>query len=380
MSPARVLLIVSLLTAAPAPAAAAPARSPLQTTIDRQLSHSPSVPGIAARVDAPGLHWAGAAGGIDRAGTRELSPGNSFRIASVTKTFTAAAVLALADRRLVDVDAPISRYLPGSYRTQLRRGGYRPESISVRQLLDHTSGIYDFGTDQDYVQTAIQNLRHRWTATEQIAWAMQHGRPYAPPGREWHYSDTGYVLLARIVESVTGLPQAAAYRDLLRFERIGLTSTWFESLEPAPRTAGPRAHQYFIYPPAGLDIDFYPADPSYDLYGGGGLVSTVADLNRFFRALVEGRIIGRTSLRTMLSLRPSDYGPAGMGIFATSVGRTTCWWNEGFIGVVALYCPERRLAVSLTVNASLNGSDNPHAFTDAVELTTTALALITHNH
>ncbi len=348
----------------------------LQTVLARQFAASPSAPGIAARVDAPGLRWAGAVGSPDRTRAGVLTPDHSFRIASVTKTFTAAAVLALVDRGRVDLDAPISRYLPRPYPHLLRQGKYSPERISVRQLLNHTSGLYDY-VDAEYQDQALSDLTRRWTPMEQIAWAMTHGSPQSAPGQEFHYSDTGYVLLARIVEKATGLPQARAYQRLLRLDRLGLTSTWFETLEPAPVTAGPRSHQYFVDPGAGLDIDTYHADPSFDLYGGGGLVSTVADLTTFYRALFEGRVISRSALRTMLTTAPTGEPSlrAGMGIFRTSIEGSACWWHSGFWGSVALYCPEHKLAVSANTNAATTDRSAPTELDDAIALATT---VITH--
>lgn len=376
-SGALVALTAGLLVATPAQALAAdrPAARMLDRVLARQYALSPKVPGIAARVDAPGLRWAGALGASDRATGSPLAVGDTFRIASVTKTFTAAAVLALVDRRKVGLDAAIAQYLPQPYPRLLRRGGYRPDQITVRQLLTHTSGLYDYATDDRYVQTVLADLQRRWTPAEQVGWAMTQGSPYGGPGDRFRYSDTGYVLLARIVESVTHAPQAVAYRRLLGYDRLGLHSTWFETLEPAPRAAGPRAHQYFIDAGSGLDLDTYAADPSFDLYGGGGLVSSVSDLTRFYRALFDGRVISAPALRAMLTLVPVGHGDsaAGMGIFPGTVAGTTCWWHNGFWGSAVLYCPDHRLAVAVTINAYSTDDSAPGAMTDAAALATAVI-------
>lgn len=345
----------------------------LDSVLAEQFARSPLAPGIVARVDAPGLHWERAVGKADRAAGTPLNVGNTFRIASVTKTFTAAAVLTLVDQRRLTLDATVARYLPSPYLGLLRRGGYDPNLISVRMLLNHTSGLYDYATDDGYRETALADLRRHWTPAEQIGWAMDHGSPYGAPGALFHYSDTGYVLLARIVEAVTGSGQAAAYRRLLRYDRLGLTATWFETLEPVPGGAGARAHQYYVDPAADLDLDTYAADPSFDLYGGGGLVSSVADLNRFYRALLDGRVLSRAALRTMLTLVPTGNGDAaGMGIFPRRIEGMTCWWHNGFLGSAVLYCPQRRLAVAVTVNAFIADRATPSALADAVALATAA--------
>ncbi|ADJ45339.1 beta-lactamase class C [Amycolatopsis mediterranei S699] len=367
--------VVDVLGTAPGSAASGPGTGmpALDSVLAEQFARSPAVPGIAARVDAPGLRWERAVGKADRATGTPLVAGNTFRIASVTKTFTAAAVLTLVDQRRVNLDAAVARYLSPPYLELLRRGGYDPDLITVRMLLDHTSGLYDYATDDSYRETALTDLHRHWLPTEQIGWAMDHGHPYGAPGALFHYSDTGYVLLARIVESVTGTAQAAAYRRLLRYDRLGLTATWFETLEPAPPTAGARAHQYYVDPAADLDLDAYTADPSFDLYGGGGLVSSVADLTRFYRALLDGRVLSRAALRTMLTLVPAADGDgAGMGIFPRRIEGMTCWWHNGFWGSAVLYCPQRRLAVAVTVNAFTADRTTPTALADAVALATAA--------
>ncbi|AEV87093.1 beta-lactamase [Actinoplanes sp. SE50] len=385
----RLLLLASVvaLTAsllAGTPGAAAPAGHSAQATLDSvlaaQYAKSPLVPGIGARVDAPGLHWTAAVGHDDRAAGTPLRTDVTFRIASVTKTFTAAAVLALADRHRLDLDAPVARYLPRPYPQLLRRGGYRPDLITVRHLLAHTSGLYDYGEDAGYQEAVLSDLHRHWTPAEQIRWAMDHGAPYGRPGERYHYADTGYVLLARIIESVTGMAQATAYRHLLPFSRLGLTATWFETLEPAPgHAADRREHQYYIDPTSGTALDAYSADPSFDLYGGGGLVSSLADLDRFYRGLLEGRVISRSSLATMLAVTPGAEGDrAGMGIFSRTLDGVTCWWHNGFWGAAALYCPRYRLAVSVTTGAFVADPEHatPGAITDAAALADAAIGLL----
>jgi len=352
------------------PAAGDGSQQVLHRVLARQFARSPLAPGISARVDAPGLHWAGAMGLADKEAATPLRATDTFRIASVTKTFTAATVLCLVDQGRVRLDAPIASYLPAPYSQILRDGGYDPHAITVRHLLTHTSGLYDYGQDPAYQQAVLADPRHRWTPVEQVTWAMTHGQPVSPPGKEFHYSDTGYVLLARIVEAVTGHRQAVAYRHLLNYRRLGLTATWFETLEPAPRSAPPRAHQYYENPDAGLDIDTYGSDPSFDLYGGGGLISSTADLNRFYRALLSGEIISSRSLSTMLD------ADASMGIFAETFHGMRCWEHEGFWGSLALYCPDRKLAVSVTLNVNAPEATMPSPLDDAVALARAAMKLM----
>jgi D-alanyl-D-alanine carboxypeptidase len=195
--------------------------------------------------------------------------------------------------------------------------------------------------------------RHHWTRPEQVRFAMTHGKAYAPPGEQFHYSDTGYVLLGEIIERTTGRSLASAVRRLLGFEKLGLGRTYLESLEPRPRAAHARAHQYYDR------IDGTRFDPSFDLYGGGGLVSTVDDLARFYRALVHGRVFEQgATLRTMLGRpNPRRVADLGMGIFSNRIGGRSagsCWGHSGFWGATVVHCPASNVTLALTVNQGKN--------------------------
>src|SRR5262249_6096975 len=147
-----------------------------------------------------------------------------------------------------------------------------------------------------FITAVLGGPSHRWTRVEQIQWAVDHGKPLAAPGRVFHYSDTGYILLGDIVERVTGMPLGTAFRNLLGYDRNGLFATWLEIIDPDPWMAGDRAHQYFG------PTDPYGYDPSFDLYGGGGLAAPVREMALFTRALLTQRVYrSPATLRTMLT-------------------------------------------------------------------------------
>jgi D-alanyl-D-alanine carboxypeptidase len=279
-----------------------------------------------------------------------LDPRAGFRIASVTKTFTAAAILRLVESGRVGLDDPISKHLSPATLDVLRQGGYDADTILVRHLLTHTSGLYDYASDPAFVQFVLTHGRHHWTRSEQVRFAMTHGKPYAAPGAEFHYSDTGYVLLGEILERTTGGGLARAYRNLLSFKRLGLADTYLESLEPRPRGAHARTHQYYE------TIDSTAFDPSFDLYGGGGLVSTVDDLARFYRALFHGRLFKKaTTLPMMLGKpNPQSLDDLGMGIFSNQFGGRSCWGHSGFWGTTVVHCPRSDVTLALAVNQGKN--------------------------
>lgn len=338
-------LLVLLPCAASWPARAAGPEA-LQHALEVVFQTTPQSPGMIAAVDQPGVAWSAAVGVRDRATQEPLQTGDTFRIASVTKPFTAAAVLRLVEEKKLRLKDRLDAVLPADQIALLRDDGYRTDRITVRMLLQHTAGLFDYASSDAYLAAVAADFTHRWTRIEQLRFAMEHGDPLAKPGRAFHYSDTGYILLGEIIERVTGLPQAQAYRELLRFDTLGLTSTWFESLEPVPPGAGPRAHQYLG------DSDTVDLDPSHDLYGGGGLVSSVGDQLRFFEALLGGRVLGKRALRQMLRPSSASDGRYGMGIARADAGTAgICWGHDGFWGAATLVCPRRGIAVSVTVNA-----------------------------
>ena len=330
----------------------------LQALVDAAVRDHPNVPAVALAVDAPrlGLAWEGAAGVADPASGEPMTPARPVLVASNTKTFVAAAILRLWELGRLELDDPTADHLPAELLDVLRGDGYDPEAITLRHLLTHTSGLFDHTESPHYAERIIADPLHRWTRAEQVVAAMAWGDPLGAPGELYCYSDTGYVLLGEVVERAAGMPLQAAVRELLGFERLGLSSTWWETLEPRPAGVPERAHQ--------LDGDFdsFAIDPSIDLYGGGGLVATMGDLTRFMRALFTGQVFAKpATLDTMLTTipgagpGPGEAGPKTtpgvyrMGVFVVEEEGLTLYRHTGYWGTVASYSPELDVAVAAAV-------------------------------
>jgi D-alanyl-D-alanine carboxypeptidase len=321
----------------------------MQSILDTFLADHPFVPGVIARVEtASGKTWMGAAGLADTGAGTPMQPEMTFRIASNTKTFTAAAMLRLVEQGHASLDDVLLRYFPATMvdRLNVIDGVSRGREITLRQMLNHSSGMYDWGIDDAYARIGADQPAKRWTPMEQVEFALAHGAPYNPPGDGFHYSDTPFVLVSMIIEQLTGLPLAEAFRSVLGFDRLGMGSTYLESLEPVPPTAGQRVHQY-IGRRDGNDID-----ASFDLFGGGGLISSAADLARFWGALFSGEVFESPStLKAMLTTVPAgDRGESGLGIFRRQFDGTRAWSHSGFWGSFALHVPETGVMVTGVAN------------------------------
>jgi len=321
-------------------------RARIVAALEADVVADPTIPGEAVAIRAPGLDVTAATGLADVDAGIPLTAETPFRVASMTKTLVAAAVLRLVESHEVRLDAPVSEYLSKRTRRILRADGYRPDRITARQLLRHTSGLFDYATSDEYDAVNVDDPGHHWTRREQLRFATRHGDPLGAPGEVFEYSDTGYVLAGEILERATGESLPDAVRDLLHLRRLGLDHTYWEDLEPTPAGSAPRAHQYYD------DYDNITLDASSDLYGGGGLVSTVGDLTRFFRALFHGEVFAkRSTLRTMTKISGAgrDEG-AGMGIFTFDVDGERCFGHRGYWGTQTVHCPRLDLTFARTTN------------------------------
>jgi D-alanyl-D-alanine carboxypeptidase len=265
-----------------------------------------------------------------------------FRIASVTKPFVATVVLQLAGERRLSLDDPVERWLPHA----VPNGG----SITARELLAHTSGLFDYDEDDEWVRARIADPGRDWSPEELVAIAVSHP-PLFAPGAGWSYSNTNYVLLGLVVEAVTGRSLADELQARL-FRPLGLRSTSFPS---GATLDGRYAHGYFVSRPpmpfpTGTLIDVSTIlSPS--AWGAGQIVSNADDLTRFFAALLEGRLLRAPQLAAM----KTDVAASGYGL-GLRIAHTACGTAYGHDGDVPGYrnvvwaSADGRRIVSLMVN------------------------------
>lgn len=329
--------------AVPSPDSIAPA---LQRIADSVIATRPRMPGliVAVQSKAHGRTWSVAAGASDTARRVPLRAEQPVRIASNTKTYVAAAVLRLVEEGTLSLGDPLAKHLPADLEALLRRDGYRTDLITLEQVLSHRAGFNEHPAVPSYVARLRTQPRYEWTRTEQVQWLVDSLAPVGEPGAQFRYSDSGYTLLGAIVERYTGAPLGPAVRRLVGFDRLGLRHTWWETMEPEPVGVAPRAHQYL----GGFDA--YDIHPSFDLYGGGGIVAPMAEMAQFLTALLDGEVLARrATLDTMLAPRSREMSGYGLGIFGTVVRERRGYGHSGFWGTSAMAFPDAGVTIAVAV-------------------------------
>lgn len=353
----------------------------LQSALDDV--HRAGMPGAYAEVRGAGEVWLGAAGVADLDTGCPVTPDMVQRVGSITKTFTAAAILRQVERGRIELDAPIGRYLPR------RVPGERGERVTVRMLLNHTSGFVEYlpfafpslkawPSMLDISPESLDDNRFRhFDRAELIEMGLAGSGGQEPGSTPGAYSNTNYLLLGELLEEVTGkTAEQHITRDVI--ERAGLRHTGFPA---EPQLDGPHSRMYealfgLIEPPR----DYSVYDMSW-VRTGAGMVSTVEDLNRFFRKLFAGEVVSPSSLAEMRRTVPViaqtgervDYG---LGLHAVEIpGHGTFWGHYGTVWgalTMSLISPDggRQLSIALNLarwnELDSAGKPKPHPIDDAL--------------
>ncbi|MBY8887087.1 beta-lactamase family protein [Streptomyces sp. PTM05] len=261
----------------------------------RRLTTVDGAPGALAEVsDGHGGTTVLTSGVADVATGAPMADGSRFRIGSMTKMYVATVVLQLVAEHTVVLDAPIERYLPGV----VRGNGNDGRDITVRQLLQHTSGLPDY-LDYLSLQTVLSQPLAHYSPLDLVKLALAHPPVFAP-GTGWSYSNTDYVLAGLLIEAVTGHPYGEEI-DRRVIEPLGLHDTSVPV--DASAIPGPHPHGY-AEPTASDRIDVSEFNPSV-AYASGAMISSGADMNRFLGALLRGRLLPPAELRAMETTVPT---------------------------------------------------------------------------
>jgi D-alanyl-D-alanine carboxypeptidase len=263
--------------------------------------------GVVAQSTGPRGHRYAAAGVADTTTGDRARPTDAFRTGSTTKTFVATVVLQLVGEGRLSLDDTVEQWLPGVVSGNGNDGG----DITVRQLLQHTSGLFNYTADFPEISSKEGFLADRyttWTAPQLVAIAMRHAPDFAP-GTSWGYSNTNYILAGMIITKVTGKSwQEEVTRRIIR--PLDLRRT----LAPvtSPHIPGRHLKAYSSFG-SGAAIDVTEFNPSA-ADSAGAMISTTADLTRFLTALMNGRLLRPAQLAEMKDTVPTTgFGPIWAG-------------------------------------------------------------------
>lgn len=323
---------------------------PVPEVLDRLVARNNGYGGGVLRIsNGQGVIWQGASGLVAGPDSAPMTVDTPFEVASITKAVTAATVLRLVEMGKLRLDAPLSDVLPPAEVL-----GFDP-TITVSRLLSHTSGLANYWTDGPHDRSGNNAFLRAFLASPDRSWrpaeilAFSRDLPVKRPGSRFHYSDTNYVLLGRIIERATGSPLHRAYRDLI-FDPLGMTNTWL-TYQEGRRGAAP-SHRF----EGSEDLHNVPRQ-SAD-WAGGGLVSTTCDLERFLRGLASGKLFrDQRMLETMREAVPVEEDISyGLGLYRVQLGngQGELWGHDGHGNSFAYYWPQHDITITGTLNQTEN--------------------------
>jgi len=295
------------------------------------------------------FHWKFAFGTTGNE-QRSINKDNPYHIASIGKTFTSLIIAKLYQRYKINYDDPISKYLAPEILKNLfvYKGKDYSKDVLVKQLLNHTSGVADYYEDKSKKTKSIKELiieepDRFWKPEDTIEYTRDHLRTISVPGKKFHYSDTGYNLLGKIIEKITG----RSFHENLHieiFNPLGMVNSYFlyysKPKEKSPHTLAPSyIGKYEVSTFKSLSAD----------WAGGGIISTTEDLLLFHKALVNNTLIKKETFE----LFKKDLGKFGFGMdygygvlflnikkMAFSLSRAyNMWGNFGSIATYMFYNP-----------------------------------------
>ncbi len=357
--------------------AAAPGRlSQLQRDADDLRDDG--VTGVSVRLESPHSVRTVRSGVGDLRTGQPVAKDGYLRIGSTTKTFVATVLLQLVGEGRLSLDDTVDTWLPGL----VRGHGNDGHRVTLRHLLQHTSGLPDYIGDVVPDLSAAGYRVNRWTtytSRQRVALAMKHPPSFAP-GRGWEYSNTNYVLAGLVIKAVTGHSWEHEVRArILRPLRLTRTLTpgnW-------PFLPGSHARNYQQFEPGGAMTDTTVAYLPFDADADGSMISTAADTNRFYTALVQGRLLAPAQLAEMQRTVevPADRGfpPGtrdGLGLFWTPLPCGGGYWGHSGDGFGYLLWPATAPDGRTIVTVSLHS--RPGDESTATRQTQAVTALVDH--
>ncbi|MFD8236840.1 serine hydrolase domain-containing protein [Streptomyces sp. NPDC059696] len=318
------------------------------------------VPGVTVTVRRGHGTWAATAGVGDLETGKPRSTRDHYRIASITKTFVATVVLQLEAEGRLSLDDTVEKWLPGA----VRGNGHDGRRITLRHLLNHTSGIFDYLADPGFQQTYMTPdgfMKHRFdeAAPEDLLALAMKNRPYFEPGASFAYSNTNYLLAARVIEKATGNDYGDEI-DRRIIAPLHLTSTSVPTTRVTLPRPSSRGYSKLARETTGPTYDVTELNPRL-AYGSGQMVSASADLTRFFSALLRGRLLPPEQLKEMKTTVDSGGTDRyGLGLVDRELGcGVHVWGHDGGIygsHSDAVTTGDGRHSLAVNLNGDWSGS------------------------
>lgn len=351
-------------SAASSSAATAPVRLDEQTKARLQASFEQTfaaatvggaqTPGAIAYVSVGDQEWISALGVSDVDTKAPIDPAGHGRIGSITKPIFASAVLVLVDQGKLSLDDPLAKYIPG-----IANG----DRITVRQLLSMSSGVWNYTTDQQLVDTFATAPMTPWTIDQTIDLIRSHPADFAP-GEKVAYCDSNFVLLGRIVELVTGQPVSDVVRTLV-IEPLGMTGTRMPA-DDQPDVPDPGIGSY--QPVGGQPAAIPDLNPTF-AWTAGAATSTVPDLARFAREVTDGSLLSPELQAQRLATTTFTGIPLDVGYGLGVLNMNDLIGHNGDItggGGTMLRLPAQDATFVVLVNLSTNGENSSGEITNAL--------------
>jgi D-alanyl-D-alanine carboxypeptidase len=345
-------------TAATAPAQHAYGQHDLQRDLDAITATG--VPGVLAEVRTGDRQLRGTSGVANLDSGKPVNPGGFFRIGSNTKTFVSVVVLQLVAEHRLSLDDTVRHWLPGV----VHGNGNDGDKITVGELLQHTSGLHNYTDDLQAQITSPEAYRklefHQFSRQDLLNIALAH-RPDSAPGAAWNYSNTNYILLGMIIEKVTH----DSWEDQVT-RRIILPLGLHHTYAPGTSTRLPQPHAtgYLIFD-ENTRVDTTAENMSW-AGSAGALVSTAADLTRFWSAIGHGTLLPPAQVRQMRRTVPANGGDSasvpgsryGLGIFNIPLSCGGGYWShEGDVpgyNTIGAVSSDGRTTVVLSINSNVD--------------------------
>jgi D-alanyl-D-alanine carboxypeptidase len=287
--------MMTVLAVTPAGAATTPLPSPSIAGVlaVQKQAMANGAPGALTRIDSGASSYRIASGKADTGAGTAMDADRRFRVGSVSKSFTTVVLMQLVAEGRVALDAPANDYLPKPL---------PDDRITVRHLLSHRSGLWDYTNDMFFhTVPGFEAVRNKVFSYQELIDLSTAHQPTSVPGTAYGYSNTNFVVLGQLIEHLTGVPMATHYEERI-FQPLGLRNTSY--VHPRTEISGSFSRGYVREDDTTLPLVDSTEQTVSWAQSAGAVISNSADLNRFFAAVVSGKLVPQPQLQEMMSIVP----------------------------------------------------------------------------